>query len=72
MRYILVGSFAPRGPRAYHEKMEVLVKSSTPRLGPEGRPGIEVDLGAYLTQEYEGLFRGRLEPQLGVGLSVGF
>ncbi len=36
------------------------------------RPGLEVDLGAYATQDYEGLFRGRLEPQLGVGLSVGF
>ena len=36
------------------------------------RPGLEVDLGAYVTQEYEGLFRGRLDPQLGVGLSVSF
>ncbi len=42
-------------------------------LGEGGkRPGLEVDLGAYATLEYEGLFRGRLDPQLGVGLSVGF
>ena len=36
------------------------------------RSGIEVDLGAYVTQEYEGLFRGRFDPRLGVGLSVSF
>lgn len=36
------------------------------------RPGLEVDLVGYLTQEYEGLFHGRLNPQLGVGLSLNF
>ena len=36
------------------------------------RPGLEVDLGAYVTQEYEGLFRGEFDPQLGVGLGVSF
>ena len=36
------------------------------------RPGLEVDLGAYLTQEYEGLFQERLDPQLGIGLSASF
>ena len=29
-------------------------------------------LGAYVTRKYEDLFRGRLDPQFGVGLSVGF
>ena len=42
-------------------------------LGEGGkRPGLEVDLGAYVTQEYEGLFQGRLDPQLGVGVSLSF
>ncbi len=36
------------------------------------RPGLEVDLGAYVTQDYEGLFQGRLNPQLGIGLSASF
>ncbi len=36
------------------------------------RPGLVVDLGAYATLEYEELFRGRLDPQLGVGLNVSF
>ena len=36
------------------------------------RPGLEIDLGAYVTQEYEGLLRGELDPRLGVGLSVSF
>lgn len=34
--------------------------------------GLEVDLGAYLTQDYSGLFRGRLDPAFGVGLSLSF
>jgi len=36
------------------------------------RPGFEVAVGAYLTQEYEGPFRGRFDPQLGVGLNLSF
>jgi len=36
------------------------------------RPGLEVDAGVYMTQEYEDLLRGELDPQLGVGLSVSF
>ncbi|MCL6507837.1 MAG: hypothetical protein K6T59_12500 [Bryobacteraceae bacterium] len=32
--------------------------------------GLEVDLGAYLTQDYSDLFRGRFDPEFGVGLSV--
>lgn len=36
------------------------------------RPGLEVDLGAYVTQEYRGIFEGRFNPQAGVGLSVTF
>ncbi len=36
------------------------------------RPGLEVDLGAYVTQDYEGLFGGRFDPQLGVGLNASF
>ena len=27
-------------------------------------------MGAYLTQDYQGMFQGRLDPALGVGLSV--
>jgi hypothetical protein len=33
---------------------------------------LNVDLGAYVTQEYEGLFQGNIEPKFGMGLSVGF
>jgi hypothetical protein len=34
--------------------------------------GLEVDLGAYLTQDYADLFRGEFDPAFGVGLSVRF
>jgi hypothetical protein len=34
--------------------------------------GLEVDLGAYVTQEYEGLLKGKLDPRLGVGLNIRF
>ncbi len=34
--------------------------------------GLELDLGAYLTQDYQGMFRGEFDPALGVGLSVSF
>lgn len=37
----------------------------------EGR-GLEVDLGAYVTQDYSDLFRGWFDPAFGVGLSVSF
>jgi hypothetical protein len=37
----------------------------------EGR-NLEIDLGGYVTQEYRGLLEGKLEPQLGVGLSIRF
>jgi hypothetical protein len=33
---------------------------------------LEVGLGAYLTQDYADLFRGRFDPAFGVGLSVSF
>lgn len=33
---------------------------------------LEVDLGGYVIQEYEGLFRGDLTPAVGVGLNVRF
>jgi len=33
---------------------------------------IEVDMGAYVTQGYREMFQGRLDPALGVGLSVRF
>jgi hypothetical protein len=33
---------------------------------------VEVDLGAYVTQEYDELFRGKFDPAFGVGLSVRF
>lgn len=36
------------------------------------RSGLEVDLGAYVTQDYTELFRARLRPGLGLGLHVGF
>jgi hypothetical protein len=32
----------------------------------------EVDLGAYLTQDYDSLFQGRFAPRVGVGLNVRF
>jgi len=34
--------------------------------------GLEVDLGAYVTQDYSDLFRGRFESAFSVGLSVSF
>ncbi|MBW2147149.1 MAG: hypothetical protein JRI22_09035 [Deltaproteobacteria bacterium] len=34
--------------------------------------GLEVDMGAYLTQDYQGMFQGRFDPALGMGLSVRF
>jgi hypothetical protein len=34
--------------------------------------GLEVDLGAYVTQDYSDLFRGRFDPAFGVGLNVSF
>lgn len=34
--------------------------------------GLEVDLGGYVTQEYEGLLKGKLEPKLGLGLNIRF
>jgi len=34
--------------------------------------GLELDLGAYVTQGYREMFQGRLDPALGVGLSVRF
>ena len=34
--------------------------------------GLEVDLGAYVTQDYSDLFRGRCDPAFGFGLSVSF
>jgi len=33
---------------------------------------LEVDLGAYVTQDYGDLCRGRFDPAFGVGLSVSF
>lgn len=33
---------------------------------------LEIDLGGYVTQEYEGLLKGQLEPKLGVGLNIRF
>lgn len=36
------------------------------------RDALEVDLGAYVTQNYGDLFEGRFEPRFGVGLSVSF
>jgi hypothetical protein len=33
---------------------------------------LELDLGAYVTQGYSDLFRGRFWPALGVGLHAGF
>jgi hypothetical protein len=37
----------------------------------EGK-GFEVDLGGYVTQEYESLLKGKLDPRLGVGLNIRF
>lgn len=37
----------------------------------EGK-GLEVDLGGYVTQEYDGLLKGKLDPRLGVGLNIRF
>jgi len=34
--------------------------------------GIEVDLGAYVTQDYQEMWQGEFDPALGVGLSVRF
>jgi len=34
--------------------------------------GLEVDMGAYLTQDYQGMFQGELNPALGVGLNFQF
>jgi len=31
-----------------------------------------VDLGAYVTQDYEDLFQGNIDPKFGMGLSVSF
>lgn len=36
------------------------------------RAGLGVNLGAYATQSYSGLLRGRLDPAIGVGLNVRF
>jgi hypothetical protein len=33
---------------------------------------LEVDLGAYVTQDYTDAFRGRFRPALGLGPHVGF
>ena len=33
---------------------------------------LEVDLGGYVTQDYEDLFGGRYAPKFGVGLNVAF
>jgi len=33
---------------------------------------LEVDLGAYVTQEYESLFEGHFAPRAGIGLNVRF
>ena len=34
--------------------------------------GFEVDAGVYATQRYEDVFRGKLSPQLGIGMHVSF
>ncbi|MBI2191978.1 MAG: hypothetical protein HYU36_08345 [Planctomycetes bacterium] len=34
--------------------------------------GLEVDLVAYVTQDYSDLFQGRFDPAFGVGLSMSF
>jgi hypothetical protein len=33
---------------------------------------LEIDLGGYVTQEYEGILKGKLEPKLGVGMNIRF
>lgn len=33
---------------------------------------LSVDLGAYVTQDYEGLFQGDINPRIGMGMSVSF
>lgn len=33
---------------------------------------MEVDLGAYVTQDYEDLFQGNIDPRFGMGMSVSF
>ena len=33
---------------------------------------LEVDLGAYLTQDYAGLSQGHLAPKIGAGLNIRF
>ncbi len=75
-------SWLPSGPRALGAKgargwsLDAITTTTRGGVGIAKdlvkRPGLEVDLGAYVTQEYEGLFRGPLDPQLGVGLSVSF
>ena len=32
----------------------------------------EVDLGAYLTQDYESMFQGQFAPRVGFGVNVRF
>jgi hypothetical protein len=34
--------------------------------------GLEVDLGAYVTQDYGEAIRGRFDPEFGVGLNISF
>ena len=34
--------------------------------------GLELDAGIYATQRYEDIFRGKLGPQLGIGMHVSF
>jgi len=36
------------------------------------RGSLEVDLGAYVTQDYDRLSRGKFDPALGVGLAIRF
>jgi len=33
---------------------------------------MEVDLGAYVTQDYEELFQGNINPRLGIGMGMRF
>ena len=33
---------------------------------------LSIDLGAYVTQDYEGLFQGEIDPKFGMGLSMSF
>ncbi len=34
--------------------------------------GFELDAGVYATERYEEIFRGKLSPQLGIGMHVSF